>query len=137
MQSRRKHKTQGTKWRAKVMQPCASTNRNWLATILRQSREKWEAFRQRHTEVSALLGCGPPQRCLARVVARPMEADEEEEEDVTAVEVEDDGGWLIAAVSISAAVSLALTFRKKTCASASFPVKGLSPDGFSASRPIT
>ena len=61
MQSRRKHKAQGTKWRAKVMQPCASTNRNWLATIMRQSREKWEAFRQRHTEVSALLGCGPPQ----------------------------------------------------------------------------
>ena len=67
MQSRRKHKAQGTKWRAKVMQPCASTNRNWLATIMRQSREKWEAFRQRHTEVSALLGCGPPHTPSTRM----------------------------------------------------------------------
>ena len=76
-------------------------------------------------------------RCLARVVARPVEADEEEEEDVTAVEVEDDGGWLMTAVSMSAAISLAFRLRKKTCASASFPVKGLSPAGFSVSRPIT
>ena len=47
------------------------------------------------------------------------------------------GGSLIGLVSMPAAMSRASMLMKKRLASVSFPVKGLSPEAVSVSRPIT